>query len=297
MTSILVAVCAAGGVYLMLPASLTARRSQSSTTEVKPLNNTVERMRHGLRGHLASAGLQHVRPRDFVIVSAGAGSAAALAVATVTGVGIPMLVAGVVVAGTPAAVWRRRSVRNREAVAQAWPRMIEEIRIRVGSLGQSIPQALLECEANAPESLRSGFEAARREWNLTTDFPRTVRILKDLFADPTADAVCETLLVVHEVGGDLDERLDTLAADRRRAQHDRREAAARQAGARVARLFVIIVPAGMAAAGLSLGDGAAAYRSITGQIATAAAVVMIALCWWWAGRIMTTPVEQRVFDR
>ena len=166
-----------------------------------------------------------------------------------------------------------------------------------GPMGRPIPQALLEVGSRGPAALRPAFAAAQREWNLTTDFERTVTVLKDRLADPTADATCETLLVVHEVGGELDRRLASLAEDRRRDLNDRRDAQARLAGARTARLFVILVPLGMAVAGLNVGDGREAYRSTIGQILVVAAILMVGLCWWWAARLMRLPVDERVFDR
>jgi tight adherence protein B len=52
----------------------------------------------------------------------------------------------------------------------------------------------------------------------------------------------------------------------------------------------------MALAGMSVGTGRAAYQSSTGQILVAAAIGMVVVCWTWAGRIMSLPDEQRVFD-
>ena len=79
--------------------------------------------------------------------------------------------------------------------------MLEELRLLTGSVGRSIPQALFEVGRRAPAEWRPAFAAAEREWLLTTDFARTTALLKDRLADPTADVVCETLLVAHEVGG------------------------------------------------------------------------------------------------
>ena len=166
-----------------------------------------------------------------------------------------------------------------------------------GSVGRSIPQALLEVGLRGPEELRPAFHAAQREWSLTTDLERTISVLKEQLADPTADAACETLLVAAEVGGDIDSRLAALAEDRRQDLAGRREAEARQSGARFARAFVILVPAGMAIAGLSVGDGRAAYRTPQGQLLVAVGLGMVAACWWWAGRVMHLPEAERVFDR
>ncbi len=296
MLSIVLASAAAVGVYLLLPETATGR-DHAATSGRDPVRSIPGRWRRFAEEQLVTAGLAEVPPQRFLAISLATGATAGALVAALAGPGLAMFVVGACVTAVPGALWRRRALHSREAVADAWPRLIEEIRVRVGSLGHSIPQALLECESSAPESLRPGFAAARREWMLGTDFASTVATLKDHCADPTADAVCETLLVVHEVGGDVDRRLEDLAEDRRAARRDRKEATARLAGARVARWFVILVPAGMAFAGMSLGNGSDAYRSGTGQVAAAFAVVLIAACWWWAGLIMRTPREQRVFDR
>jgi tight adherence protein B len=156
---------------------------------------------------------------------------------------------------------------------------------------------LFEAGRRAPAELRPSFQAAEREWLLSTDFERTIRVLKAGLADPTADAACETLLVAHEVGGtDLDRRLEALIDDRIQDTQGRKDARAKQAGARFARRFVLIVPAGMAFAGMSVGTGRAAYQSTMGQALVVLAIGLVILCWVWAGRIMVVPEEQRVFD-
>src|SRR5690606_27636242 len=180
---------------------------------------------------------------------------------------------------------------------EAWPRMLEELRVRTSSLGRSIPQALFEVGRRAPEELRPAFLAAEREWSLSTDFERTIAVLKRELADATADAACETLLIAHEVGGsDLDRRLEALIEDRIQDAQGRKDARAKQAGARFARRFVLVVPAGMALVGLSVGTGREAYEGTFGQAVVTASIGMVVACWWWAGRIMAVPDEERVFD-
>jgi tight adherence protein B len=250
-----------------------------------------------LRSWMLRSGLDNVTPMQFLVASALVGIASGAVAAVLVGPGVIALSAAVAASLTPTLYWRRRRAEAAEAAAEAWPRIIEEIRVRVSSMGRPIPQALIEAGLHGPEELRFAFAAAQREWALTTDFARTTAVIKDRLADPTADAVCETLLVTHEIGGDLDTRLEALAEDRRINARDRAEAHSRQAGARVARWFVVIVPAGMALAGVSLGEGREAYSTAAGQLAAAVAVSLIVVCWWWAGRIMAVPREDRVFDR
>ena len=174
--------------------------------------------------------------------------------------------------------------------------MIEEIRVQTGSMGRSIPHALFDVGRRGPVELRPSFDAAHREWLLTTDFPRTVRVLKERLADSSADMVCETLMIAHELGGtDLDRRLEALSEDRLQDVQGRKDAHSRQAGARFARVFVLAVPAGMALAGMSIGNGRAAYQSAMGQLVVMIALVLVIACWTWAGRVMRLPEPQRVF--
>ncbi len=161
---------------------------------------------------------------------------------------------------------------------------------------RSVPQALFEVGERAPIELRDAFAAARREWRISTDFARTLDVLRTQLGDPTADVVCETLLIAHELGGsDLGTRLQALADDRRVDVNSRKDAQARQAGVRFARRFVLVVPLGMAAAGSLIGTGRHAYTTPLGQFAVLVALALMGLCWVWAGRYLRLPEERRVF--
>jgi tight adherence protein B len=252
--------------------------------------------RRRARAWLAQAGLDEVAPVEFVAVSGCLALVGGTAGFGLFGGLLPaMLVAGAA-ATAPIVSYRRRRATRMARARDAWPRMIEEIRLLTGSLGRSIPQALFDVGRRGPAELQPAFAAAQREWLLSTDFDRTLRVLKDRLADPGADATCETLLLAHQLGGvDLDRRLGDLAQARHHDAQGRKDAAARQAGVRFARRFVLLVPLGMAMAGLAIGDGRAAYRTSAGQLLVVIAIATTAACWAWAGRIMRLPDEPRVF--
>jgi tight adherence protein B len=242
------------------------------------------------------AGLTDVDVREFGAVVGALAVLGAVLGWAVFGGPVPALAVGACLAAVPFASDRLRRQQRSAAAQEAWPRMLEEIRILATSLGCSVPQALFEAGRRAPESLRPAFAAAQREWLLSTDFERTVAVLKAGLADPTADAACETLLVAHEVGGtDLDRRLDALIEDRILDVQGRKDARAKQAGVRFARRFVLLVPLGMALVGLSIGNGKAAYATAWGQLMVAIGLSAIVACWVWAGRLLALPAEERVF--
>jgi tight adherence protein B len=254
------------------------------------------RWRRSAKEWLAQAGLDDVRPREFVAVVAAIFVVGAALTFALTGGSLPALAVGLFIASFPIASYRARRDHRREEARQAWPAMIEEIRVLTGSLGRPVPQALLEVGLRGPAELRPAFVDAQREWLMSTDFARTVVVLKAQLADATADATCETLLVAHEVGGtELDRRLAALAEDRTADVQGRKDSRARQAGVRFARRFTLLVPLGMALAGLAIGNGRAAYETAAGQLVAVAGVAMVVVCWLWAGRIMRLPQEPRVF--
>lgn len=288
---LLVAVCAAAGAYYLY----TAVALGWTGVRVGPGRAPAAPRRDRVREWLVQAGLD-VSPREFVIVTLAVAVGAGVAVFAVFGGALPALVTGACAGVSPVASYRRRRRQRRAAAQEAWPRVLEEIRVLTSGLGRSVPQALFEAGRRAPDGLRPAFEAAQREWLLSTDFARTVAVLKAGLADPTADAACETLLVAHEVGGsDLDRRLAALIEDRVIDVQGRKDARAKQAGVIFARRFVLLVPVGMAMVGMTVGTGRAAYGTPWGQAMVVLGVLSVALCWVWAGRLLRLPEEQRVF--
>jgi tight adherence protein B len=293
-TGFLLALAAAYGVFLLYTAVVFHWRGLG----MGPAVQGRRRRRLRLREFLSQAGLPDVRPVELAAVMAGlAVIGAGLGYALFGGLAAPGFLAAAA-AWVPVGSARRRRERRQAKAGEAWPRMLEEIRLQATTMGRSVPQALLDVGLSGPEELRPAFVAAQREWLISTDFERTLDVLKDRLADATADSVCETLLIAHEVGGaDLDRRLSALIDDRAGDLRGRKDAVAKQAGARFARWFVVIVPAGMALAGLSIGEGRPAYGTPVGQVAVVVGLSIMALCWLWAGRIMRLPSEDRVFYR
>jgi tight adherence protein B len=282
MTPMLAAIAAACGTALVVTTPRGKLATQSLNTHVlsllRPSSKDVGQVRQ-----LAGA----------CLVSFIGGAAACF---TLFGTFPPALFGGSFAASLPLAVSRQRRRDRLEVAREAWPRMIDELRVLTSSAGRSIPQSILEIGSSAPAELRQAFLEARREWLLTSDLDRMLGALRRQLTDPTCDAVCETLLVAAELGGsDLDQRLTVLAEDRRVDSRNRREARARQAGVRFARRFVLLVPLGMAAAGLTVGSGGAAYRTPLGQLAVLVALAVTIGCWCWAGAMLRLPTEERVF--
>jgi tight adherence protein B len=260
---------------------------------------TKSNVRPTLRDWMTQAGIGEVTPAEYLVVTAAAMLMAGLASFVVFGALLPSVTIGMLAGLGPLAAYRGRRVRLRNEARDAWPRLIEELRVQTSSVGRSIPVALFEVGKGAPtQPMRDAFVAAHREWLLTTDFERTIKVLKQRLADPAADSIAETLLVAYELGGsDLDTRLRALIEDRICDLDERRDAVSRQSGVRFARWFTLVVPVGMALVGMSIGNGRDAYQTNAGQLSLFIAILCTAGCWIWASRIMRLPDTERVLDR
>jgi len=290
--ALLLAVAAAYGVHLLYTAAVHGWRGVAP----RPTGPARRPLSDRVRERLVQAGLGDVRPVEFaavVLLLALLGAAVGVALFG----GWPAAATLAAAAGAiPVAGARSRRRARQDVARESWPRLLEELRLQVVSLGRSIPQALFTVGDRAPADLQPAFAAARREWLRSTDLERCLEVLRSQLADPTADAVCETLLIAHEVGGsDVDRRLRDLVEDRIQDLQGRKDARAKQAGVRFARLFVLLVPGGMAVVGLAIGDGRAAYATPAGQIAVLIALALLAGCWWWATLLLRLPEEARVF--
>ena len=289
MNALLVSLAGAYGVFLLYTAAI---GSPSPSSRLRRRFGH----RHSAHDWLRQAGLADVHPTEFAVVVGALAVAGALTGFALFAGLAPAVVLGGVAATAPAAWYRSRRQRRRAESQEAWPRMIEELRLLTGSLGRSVPQALFEVGRGGPDDLRHSFEVAHREWLLSTDFERALVVLKNSLADDTADVVAETILVGHELGGsDLERRLRSLADDRIIDLQHRKDARAHQAGVRFVRRFVLVVPFGMAMAGMTVGNGRDAYRSDLGQTAVIVAIGMVIACWLWAGRLLRLPDRERVF--
>lgn len=291
MEALIVALLAASGVYLVYSAVMFDRRSLFHPDVVVRARHYHNRFDAYLYRNGIPVGLRRQAGAFMMLLFMLGGM---LGWALFGGILAPLGVA-VFAASFPFATYRSRRAHRRAIAAESWPRMIEELRIQCSSVGRPIPQALWDIGRRGPSEYREAFHEAERDWHISMDFARAIDLLKRDLNDPTADVTCETLLIAHEVGGnDVDRKLAALIEDRYLELNGRKDARAKQSGVKFARRFVLIVPIGMAVAGMSIGNGRDAYTSAQGQMGILAALVLLGICWLWSGRLIAIPGEKRV---
>ena len=171
MTGLLISLAGAYGVFLLY----------SAATGAGDRGATADRSwacRRRIADWLAQAGLADVRPLEFTLVAAALGLAGTVLGYALFAGAVPALLTGAFAATFPFAWYRDRREQRRAESQDAWPRMIEQLRVLTGAVGRSVPQALFEVGTTAPPEMQPAFDSARREWMLSTDFERALIALK-----------------------------------------------------------------------------------------------------------------------
>ena len=235
-----------------------------------------------------------LRSNRVLPVSVGVG--VAVFGASLFGVGPVALTAGVA-GGYATSRFVRQVKARRDALAEElWPPLLDTVRVDLAVRAIPLGDALFQAARRLDLPARERFAAAERQWQNTLDIAAALQVLKVRCDDATTDVVCASLATIATLPNvTAQQRLSVLSHDVRTRVRQAKDAEATLAGARFARRFVVIVPAGMAIVGSFVGDGRAAYQSVTGQATVMLALVVMAGCWVWAGRLLRVPAPPRVF--
>ena len=174
--------------------------------------------------------------------------------------------------------------------------MLEQLRIETGSIGRSIPRPSSRSARGARPSCDPRSKAAEREWRRSAGPARMIDTLATELADPTADVVCETLLVAAEVGGSGSRR----TARRTHRGPGRRpsppEGRPRPAGRRSVRRAASSSPCPRAWRSRACPSAPVARRTRRRRASSSSRSVWSAIagCWIWAGRYLRLPDERRL---
>jgi tight adherence protein B len=191
-----------------------------------------------VRPLLARAGLNEVRPSNFVALCVGTALFAFVVVFLASRVVPVALIFGTMGGYAPIAILKGRARKRQREFAEVWPEAVDNLASAVRA-GLSLPEALSALGQRGPESLRPAFATFALDYQVSGRFGDSLDRLKDRLADPVGDRVVEALRIAREVGGgDLGRLLRNLSGYLRDDARTRSELEARQAwavnGARVA---------------------------------------------------------------
>ncbi len=161
-------------------------------------------------------------------LAVGVGLAAASVALIVTTVPVFALLAGTAAAFVPRMLVRRRAMRQRDARAQAWPNVLDDV-ISAVRAGLNLPEALGQAGRHAPGDLRAAFHGFDARYARTGDFMSAIEGMRVEVDDRVFDQLAHALVMARDVGGsDLTQVLRSLGAFIRAELQLRGELLARQ---------------------------------------------------------------------
>ena len=191
---------------------------------------------------LAEAGLAGYSP---AVVAVTAVASAAL-IATIVSFLVPLRAVGPLAGvATLLVLWvsveSARSSRRRRARA-AWPDIIDGLRSSLRS-GATVSEAFSDARSHVPARWRGDWDECSAELARGVPFHIAIRELKRRIADPTADVLCESLIVAREIGGtELPRIVADLGTAVRAESRVRNEVRSRQAWVRHAARLGVAAP-------------------------------------------------------
>jgi tight adherence protein B len=285
--NLIVALVAAGGVFLVVSAILWPRKARPGTKA--PLLAP-------LRERLVQAGLNRVSPAMLLAVAVVLGLLALTVVyALSTVLALAVAAAAVAVVAPFLAVgWRARG--RRRATRVVWPDAVDQLVSAVRS-GLALPDGLATLAVTGPVGIRGAFAQFETDYRSTANFGVSLDLLKDRLADPVADRILETLRMAREVGGgELTTVLRNLSAYLRQESAIRSEVEARQSWVMNAARLGVAAPWIVLLLLASRPEAALAYNSAAGVSLIIAGLVVSFVAYRTMIGIGRLPEERRWFS-
>ena len=184
----------------------------------------------------------------------------------------------------------QKSHKVAQHAIEDWPEVLEDLRIRVGSLGIALPQAFFLSARKFHHQMRSAVEEAERLWVLGGSFAASLHTLSETLNDAASSSIFETLIMCYEGGGyDIASRIEDLRDAREADRALWGEIRARLGSVKVARIFVIVVPGVMGAIGFLLGGSTLSIYSGLGLVGVTISITCVLGCWFWSSALMKPP--------
>lgn len=182
--------------------------------------------------------------------------------------------------------------RHRE-LRSIWPTFLEQLRSSMLSSQRALPYVMYDNPACASPFLTDLLSIGKREFETSGNLQSSLEQMWKHADDQTTSQVCASLINTKgATSSQIQHQLTDIAAALKTQQMLISEAESKLAGVKIARLFVLLIPAGMALAGLAFAGTASPFYTSGSLIQISVAVLVIAVCWQLSNRLMQFPAIQ-----
>ncbi len=188
---------------------------------------------------------------------------------------------------------RHRQVKKRRQseLPSSWPWYLERVRSKMLASSRSVAYVFFEEDVPDFQFLGKLLHEGRREFENSGNLTKSLETVWEMGeGEETTSYVCESLLdTLGSTSSQIENQLAIISSTIRSRNELRQETHSRLAGVRTARTFIVIIPLGMALAGVSFAGSLRPFLSPSSLLQLLAGLAITVLCWYWSSRLMAFP--------
>lgn len=185
----------------------------------------------------------------------------------------------------------RTRKRRKAELAESWPGYLEQTRAKMLSSSRSLSYVIFENSGITSVFFGDLIQHGRREFETSGNLQKAVQTLwRSADNEEVTSFVCAALCdTVGSTSSQIENQLSIISGTIRSRNALKEETNSRLAGVRTARLFILIIPVGMALAGVSFAGSIRPFLTGASILQMMVALFILGLCWYWSNKLMSFP--------
>lgn len=186
--------------------------------------------------------------------------------------------------------WSQIAKGRRDELASFWPGYLDQVRAKMLTSSRALSYVFYDESFAGSAFLRELLDQGKREFENSGDLEKSFLTIWRFANNETTNYVCSSLWeVLGGTSSQIEQQLMLISSVLRSRNALEHEANSRLAGVRTARAFIVIIPVGMALAGISFAGATAPFLTKPAILQILIALAILAMCWYWSSRLMSFP--------
>lgn len=275
------------GAFLIYPS---LRRSRYSSTQLRAKVLTVSKLIANGNKEIIGIikGVNYHRPSAFALLWS---ILYIFAILWITGSSIAFCaITSILGASLVLFRWSQIAKLRSEELFTFWSSYLDQVRGKMLASSRALSYVFYDQSFTGSVFLRELLDHGKREFENSGDLEKSFQTIWHFANDETTNYVCSSLCETLEgTSSQIERQLMVISSVLRSRNSIEHEANSRLAGVRTARVFIVIIPIGMALAGISFAGSTAPFLTKGAIFQVSIAAAILAICWYWSSRLMSFP--------
>lgn len=234
------------------------------------------------------SGKNYIFPRPSTLVVIWSGAAA---VAWTAGFSpLPASIIGTFVVGTVMTRTHSISMTRQKELQTYWPILLDQTRSTMLASRRALQYVIFDQGYLGSKFLAELILVGKKEFERSGDFTSALLNIKNKAGDPCTTEVCTALIAaIGASTAQIESQLTNIVTSITTRNELANEANSRLAGVRMARLFIILIPAGMALVGVSFAGSVKTFETPMALLQELTALFILSICWFASNLLMKFP--------